>query len=95
MAKEQRLIDANKLKEKAEPEEVTGEGIVYVQDIDDMPTVDAVEVVRCRDCLNYKDTMGKDSGKPCGYGRCLHPSGLKAIVFDEFFCPHGERREGE
>lgn len=55
----------------------------------------AVEVVRCKDCLNYKETMGKDSDKPCGYGRCLHPSGLKAIVFDEFFCPHGERREGD
>ena len=45
MIKEQRLIDANALKEKAEPEEVTGEGIVYVQDIDEAPTVDAVEVV--------------------------------------------------
>ena len=45
MATEKRLIDANALKEKAEPEEVTGEGIVYVQDIDAAPTVDAVEVV--------------------------------------------------
>lgn len=56
------------------------------------PTVNAVEVVRCKGCLNYKETIG---GKPCGYGRCLHPSGLKAMVFDESFCPYGERREGE
>lgn len=45
MANEKRLIDANLLKRHAFPEIMTGEGIVYVQDIDTAPTVDAVEVV--------------------------------------------------
>ena len=45
MENEKRLIDANALKLKAWPESETGEGIVYVEDIDDAPTVDAVEVV--------------------------------------------------
>ena len=39
-----RLIDANKLKTKAIAEKDSGEGIVYVQDIDEAPTVDVVEV---------------------------------------------------
>ena len=44
MANEKRLIDANALKLEAWPERCTGEGIVYVEDIDNAPTVDAVEV---------------------------------------------------
>ena len=60
--------------------------------IQNQTAVDAVEAVRCKDCLNYKETMRNDSGKQCGYGRCLHPSGLKSIVFDQYFCPFGERR---
>lgn len=39
-----RLIDGDKLKEKATADPDTGEGIVYVQDIDEAPAVDAVEV---------------------------------------------------
>ena len=39
-----RLIDADALKLEAWPERYTGEGVVYVEDIDNAPTVDAVEV---------------------------------------------------
>lgn len=49
-----RLIDANKLKTKAIADPDSGEGFVYVQDIDEAPTVDAVEVVRCKDCKYFK-----------------------------------------
>lgn len=44
MTNEKRLIDANKLKTKAIADPDSGEGIVYVQDIDAAPTVDAMEV---------------------------------------------------
>ena len=43
-----RLIDANALKVKGFADHDTGEGIVFVQDIDEAPTVDAVEVVHGR-----------------------------------------------
>ena len=43
-----RLIDADALKLNAWPERYTGEGIVYVEDIDNAPTVEAVEVVHGR-----------------------------------------------
>ena len=48
MATEKRLIDANALKVKGFADHDTGEGIVFVQDIDEAPTVDAVEVVHGR-----------------------------------------------
>jgi hypothetical protein len=44
--KSKRLIDANALKVKGFADPETGEGIIYVQDIDEAPTVDAVEVVK-------------------------------------------------
>ena len=43
-----RLIDADKLKEKAIADPDDGEYFVYCQDIDEAPTVDAVPVVRCK-----------------------------------------------
>ena len=44
MSKMARLIDADALKAKANADPDSGEGFVWVQDIDEAPTVDAVEV---------------------------------------------------
>ena len=52
-----------------------------------MPTVDAVPVVRCRECKYWKryDEYGGDVGD------CK----LWDIVFeDDFFCADGERKDG-
>ena len=46
-----RLIDYYYLAEKIE---CPGEPLVYWCDIESAPTVDAVEVVRCRDCRKFK-----------------------------------------
>lgn len=43
-----RLIDADALKAKAHADPDSGEGFVWVQDIDEAPTVDAVPVVHGR-----------------------------------------------
>ena len=48
------------------------------------PTVDAVEVVRCRDCINYNTDNCCD-----GYGWCEN---LGIGVHDNFFCKIGERK---
>ena len=91
MADEKRLIDANALKEKAEPEEVTGEGIVYVQDIDEAPTVDAVEVVRCKDCIHYDNSEGICW---CHLNSKFYPGGFDWHSFPEYgFCSYGERKK--
>ena len=48
---EKRLIDYYYLVEKIE---CPGEPLVYWYDIEAAPTVDAVPVVRCRDCRKFK-----------------------------------------
>ena len=55
--------------------------------LDDSPTVDAVPVVRCRECGH---------GMPCvdGYVRCSHPSGKSILMKSSDFCSYGERKEG-
>lgn len=59
----------------------------------DAPKVDAVEVVRCGDpCRYYKEYLGKDTGKPCGYGSCQNARFFGSMVFDEDFCSLGERK---
>ena len=56
--------------------------------IDDATTVDAVEVVRCRDCEHYKWIPN--------FGRlmCTNFRGL-AIAKPDDFCPYGERKDGD
>lgn len=48
--------------------------------IDDMPSADVVEVVRCKDCMFY------DSDEPW----CTR-LGLYGAFHDDDFCSHGER----
>ena len=76
---EKRLIDYYYLAEKIE---CPGEPLVYWHDIEAAPTVDAVPVVRCRDCRSYN--------KP-KTGWCeVH---LDREHMDDF-CSYGEREEG-
>ena len=76
---EKRLIDYYYLEEKIE---CPGEPLVYWYDIEAAPTVDAVPVVRCRECRSYN--------KP-KTGWCeVH---LDREHMDDF-CSYGERKEG-
>ena len=61
--------------------------------INNIKPVDAVEVVRCGTCVHFAETKGKDSGKPCGYGKCMKPFFIQMIVDADDFCSYGERRE--
>ena len=54
--------------------------------IADTPTVDAVLVVRCKDCIYTRKLYGR---LVCKYGTC---SGC--ILREDFFCANGERKEG-
>lgn len=49
------------------------------------PTVDAVPVVRCKDCIYTRKLYGR---LVCKYGTC---SGC--ILREDFFCANGERKE--
>ena len=88
MANEKRLIDANTLKAKAFADPDSGGAMVYLQDIDEARTVDAVEVVRCRDCKH------RYNGKDCTHPLLLSYSwGAIRNVKNDDFCSYGERRQ--
>ena len=87
---ERRLIDANALISYIDECSQESRFRVYYgyakSFIDDAPTVDAVEVVRCRECY-HKTHDG--SGRPY----CWQ---LKMYLNKEldFFCKYGKRKEG-
>ena len=56
------------------------------------PTVDAVEVVRCRECKHHYWEQEPCHGKSVHYCNLPHMRGVE--VFKEFFCYYGERKEG-
>lgn len=86
---EKRLIDANefakcleRMTKTAYPNLFPGllEAIDYVKDF---PTVDAVEVVRCKDCKKYRDPFCLLNDTQSGYLTAVSP---------DHFCSYGERR---
>lgn len=85
-----RLIEADTLLKRAhyiETEDLNGYSILYPHDVLDAPTVDAVEVVRCKDC--------KHSGNmPLGlcYLHYENDGDPVACVEPDDFCSYGERK---
>lgn len=90
-----RLIDADELKavyvSKIEGFEKMRVAIeVIIQNIDDMPTVDAVPVVRCRDCKHHHYEKHFDKRIPyCD--RINYGYGWQ----DNDYCSRGERKGGD
>lgn len=57
-----------------------------IEDLHKQPTVDAVEVVRCKDCKHYHKS---DAGHPdCEWCKRL----ICGTIKPDFFCADGERR---
>ena len=85
-----RLIDADKVKFKF-PYGIDHNGILMVPynsgkcSLDNAPAVDAVPVVRCRECRYYAA-----SGATTSF--CIHPGGMK-FTSDSDYCSRGQRRD--
>ena len=96
MANEKRLIDANALKMALctkEGAEALGHSTVKLARVsaivDVQPAVDAVEVVRCKDCKLRHESFYN------GLKTMVLHCELNGIpVDDNDFCSYGERREG-
>lgn len=95
MEQKKRLIDANALLDKLERlvDLCNPRGYVFsangiAEEIGNAPTVDAVEVVRCKDCKHYEDHKRKI------YENCVRNERLIPMLPNDF-CSYGERREGE
>ena len=97
-----RLIDADRLNKPiyAEEDNITGSGMSYDEicgyndgidiawnKIDQSPTIDAVPVVRCQDCIRRYDT---DECPMC----FLIEGKYYEYTNENGFCDRGERKEG-
>ena len=97
-ANEKRLIDANTLISYMDECSKESRFRVYYgyakSFIDDAPTVDAVPVVRCRDCKHWKSSGSKagNSFSDMEYiGGCEFTNYYRS---ESDFCSYGERKEG-
>ena len=90
-----RYIDADALKKQwtiASPEPFSTDAAEVIDSIDNAPTVDAVEVVRCLDCKHHRVLLGRDM---CAKNAVVfdgNESGLK-ITGENDYCSYGEREE--
>ena len=85
LSSEKRLIDDNDIYSLFDQ---SGIARLHVADIDTIPRVDAVPVVRCRECVGRPFWEEDHNGVPV----CLL-SGLYVRSEDDF-CSYGERKEG-
>ena len=75
-----RLIDSYSAKEALEYTLVGDAASMAERVIDSQPTVDAVPVVRCRECTEFDETENE----------CSHWYGFR----ENDFCSYGKREEG-
>lgn len=86
-----RLIDADAVKFRVEYG-YDNHGVLLVpyrdikKSMEATKTVDAVPVVRCKECKYSYDDL---DGLCCTYGVCID-----SIVPEDFYCSYGERRGG-
>ena len=66
--------------------EVKGVGLILAETVDKAPTIDAVPVVRCRECKHHEDEE---------IGMVYCPNALGGWVAENWFCADGERKEGQ
>ena len=81
-----RLIDADVLMNEANSDGAYG--YVDAKQIADAPTVDAVEVVRCKYCKHY------EIHKPKVLENCERNGYIIPMKPDDF-CSYGERKDGD
>lgn len=100
MANEKRLIDAKAFrKELCDERNYPGRSEefmiaidVAIADLVDAPTVDAVEVVRCRDCKRcFKHTTKRNRQH---MWICMR-NDTDVYVRPDDFCSYGERKDGD
>lgn len=95
-----RMIDANHLSKEVEESKRHNphfDGAVrrthdhehdhFLRMIDDAPTIDAVPVVRCKDCKHWHTDDD--------VGHCDNPDGLDNYARPDDFCSYGERKDSE
>ena len=87
-----RLIDADALKRRAITVRFFGKDIMMVStsEIDDAPTIDAVQVVRCKDCKHHEELLNNNDENVLCW---VHD--IDVIVDGNGYCSYGERKDNE
>ena len=91
-----RLIDADALMDEANSDGAYG--YVDAKQISDAPTIDAVPVVRCRECRHHRDKNEQEQQYLVeDILICTSPDATDDCwnaVWPDHFCSYGERKEG-
>ena len=107
MENKKRLVDANKVIDFIDVGHLQHPGELCYSEVDvanlllRAPTINAVEVVRCRDCKHWDDGTGKlQSSDGVLFARCtvhnylLDGRDTGCCPTENDFCSYGEREEG-
>ena len=87
-----RLIDADRALEIVRNQGIAHPNAYYLTNyttliLQEAPTVDAVPVVRCKDCIHSYDDL-------CGLCCTCGPY-VDCVVQSEFYCADGKRKDGD
>ena len=101
-----RLIDADALKKKytmvikrTSPSAIMERPAILLEDVDEAPTIDAVEVVRCKDCRWFDKTEDSSYGYCHAMKHAYLSKNWEISIYrtykEDFYCADGEKREVE
>lgn len=91
-----RLIDADALEAEfaGRPPDWYSTGTI-LRSIDSAPTIDAVPVVRCRECKHYREALSQTSDNAvvvwCAADKYPHND----VMPDDWYCAAGKRKEAD
>ena len=88
------LIDRNAVREFIKSYSHSTDVVYHMEKhLYEVPTIDAVPVVRCKDCKHWR-RYGLDVSNRKEYGRCEWIDSTTHTPYEDWFCADGERREG-
>lgn len=92
-----RLIDADALMEKEYSRLREGEVLHRIppSHVDAAPTIDAVPVVRCRECKHYKEFRTKKHRQIMRLCYRMGKHDMEYPVKPDDFCSYGQRKEAD
>ena len=68
---------------------------IFEEAIKDAPTIDAVPVIRCKDCKHYEKGIECAGGYYNGCAEWIDEGSPTPILNDNGFCSYAERKEKE
>lgn len=101
--KHTKLVDADAMKDSIKSGDTDEYRVISTKElhealnewIDGRPPVDAVPVVRCKDCRYGHRFFDVINGTTDSWIECRNPDGLNRDTSEDSFCSYGERKKEE